>query len=180
MSQVEQCYWLVAAGGKTPRFICVEEFGLRWTDVEEKALRLYRREDAEAIAELCDDAWQVLARHAPPGAPASEEVENWKREALVMLNKLDLQEIGKVLGLKLGSEISSEVLPGIRRLQSRVTVLEEALARIVGMCGPSPSGRFRRLDKIFGEIYGIYSAARFPNESAVLTPAAPKEAEHEQ
>ena len=35
MSQVEQCYWLVADGGKSPRFICIEAFGLRWTDVDE-------------------------------------------------------------------------------------------------------------------------------------------------
>ena len=33
--------------------------------------------------------------------------------------------------------------------------LREALEKVIGRCGPSPDGSFRRLDKIFGELMDI-------------------------
>lgn len=50
----------------------------------------------------------------------------WKESALSVMNKVDLQEIGKELDLPLGTDIPPNILPGIRALQAR---LEGARAR---------------------------------------------------
>jgi hypothetical protein len=54
--------------------------------------------------------------------------------------------------------------------------LREALNRIIGKCGPSPSGRFRRLDKLFGELHDIYTQAMYPEEYAKANLPAPPSA----
>jgi len=53
------------------------------------------------------------------------ELKAWKEEAMEVMNKLDLQAIGKELQIPLGSEISSQVLPGIKNLKS---TLDEAIS----------------------------------------------------
>jgi hypothetical protein len=42
-----------------------------------------------------------------------EELRRWKSDVMSVFAKLDLQEIGKVLGVVVGGDISSCVLPGI-------------------------------------------------------------------
>lgn len=57
----DETAWLVEKGGNgPPQYITTDEFSLTWTTDVNKALRLARRADAEAISELCDDAWHVV------------------------------------------------------------------------------------------------------------------------
>lgn len=45
------------------------------------------------------------------------ELENWKESAMRELNNIDLQAVGKELGIKLGLSISSNILPEIKRVK---------------------------------------------------------------
>lgn len=47
------------------------------------------------------------------------ELEAWKESALAVLNGIDLQSVGKELGLKPGADIGPAILPGIRALKSK-------------------------------------------------------------
>jgi len=51
--------WLLENGEVTPKYIGVIDGALRWTDDSLKALRLARRADAEALAEIVDDCWRI-------------------------------------------------------------------------------------------------------------------------
>lgn len=48
------------------------------------------------------------------------DLKDWKTSALDLLNKIDLQAIGKELNLPLGSDIASAILPSIRALKARL------------------------------------------------------------
>lgn len=52
------------------------------------------------------------------------ELENWKREMLIVGTNLDLQTIGHEIGAKIGSDVSPQVLPTIRKYKSRIAELE--------------------------------------------------------
>ena len=51
-------------------------------------------------------------------------LEEWKRQQLIVMEQLDLQAIGKELGIGLGEDISSRVLPEIRRLKRIIQQLQ--------------------------------------------------------
>lgn len=55
-------------------------------------------------------------------------LRRWKREAMQVMAALDAQAVGKELGLRLGTDVSSQVLPGIKRLKAQVSELEIRLA----------------------------------------------------
>lgn len=48
------------------------------------------------------------------------ELEIWKAEATEVMNGIDLQAVGKELGVKLGEPIGPAILPGIRALKLRL------------------------------------------------------------
>ena len=54
-----------------------------------------------------------------------EELKAWKEEAIEVMNKLQLQEIGKELQLPLGSDIPSQILPEIKRIKA---ITDEAIS----------------------------------------------------
>jgi hypothetical protein len=54
-----------------------------------------------------------------------DELKAWKEEATEVMNKLQLQEIGKELQLPLGSDIPSQILPEIKRIKA---ILDEAIS----------------------------------------------------
>jgi hypothetical protein len=54
-----------------------------------------------------------------------DELKAWKEEAMEVMNKLQLQEIGKELQLPLGSDIPSQILPEIKRIKA---ILDEAIS----------------------------------------------------
>lgn len=57
----QQTAWLCERGGDGPtRYVCVDPSGFfDWTEDVNKALRLCRREDADAVAAIVDDCWRV-------------------------------------------------------------------------------------------------------------------------
>lgn len=56
-----QIAWLCERGGNGPnRYVCIDPSGFfDWTEDVNKALRLCRREDADAVAAIVDDCWRV-------------------------------------------------------------------------------------------------------------------------
>jgi len=55
------------------------------------------------------------------------ELEAWKESAKNVLSNLKLQELGKVLDIKLGEDIAINVLPKVNRLIGRIDELEGCL-----------------------------------------------------
>lgn len=53
--------WLCERGDNGPtRYVCIDPLGFfDWTEDVNKALRLCRREDADAVATIVDDCWRV-------------------------------------------------------------------------------------------------------------------------
>lgn len=45
-----------------------------------------------------------------------EDLKSWKESALEIFNELNLQEIGKVMGVPLGESIADKILPFIKNL----------------------------------------------------------------
>ncbi len=58
---------------------------------------------------------------------ANAELEAWKRGALSVMDELDTQAVGKLLGVPLGQPIYAAIEPGIRRLIEANAELAEAL-----------------------------------------------------
>lgn len=58
-----------------------------------------------------------------------QELENWKRQALIVLEELDLQAIGKELNLPIGESVSKQMLPKLKEhketVQRVLTVLKD-------------------------------------------------------
>ncbi len=70
--------------------------------------------EAELVElQQCRDHWKI----------SYEELRQWKESAMTVLSKIDLQAIGKEIGVKLGEDISPKVLPAIKELKRE---LEEA------------------------------------------------------
>jgi len=46
-------------------------------------------------------------------------LEQWKKEAMIVFDDLNLQEIGKELDLPLGANIAKEILPWIRVMKKQ-------------------------------------------------------------
>lgn len=46
-----------------------------------------------------------------------DDLKNWKESALVEFNKIQTQEIGKEIGVTLGSSIHEQILPAIKNLK---------------------------------------------------------------
>jgi hypothetical protein len=83
---------------------------------EELEIRIfYQGQNAEnlrALRELQADVPQLQAKIA--------ELKNWKSEASKILDDLKLQEVGKELGLTVGTDIAPHILPGIQKLKNRL------------------------------------------------------------
>ena len=60
----------------------------------------------------------------------NKELLDWKESSMQVMADLDLQEIGKVLNLKLGSSISEQTLPAIKKLKADKEELLEMLDRV--------------------------------------------------
>lgn len=53
-----------------------------------------------------------------------ERLKQWKKEGLTVLGKIDFQEIGKLLGVRLGEDIAEKILPSIESLQEKIAQSE--------------------------------------------------------
>ena len=69
------------------------------------------------------------------------ELREWKESSMQIMADLDLQEIGKVLNLKLGSSISEQTLPAIKKLKADKVELLEALEKLRNHYGLFPENR---------------------------------------
>lgn len=67
-----------------------------------------------AIEDIVDLLCEKIENHKEE----LEELKAWKEEATEVMNKLQLQEIGKELQLPLGSDIPSQILPEIKRIKA--------------------------------------------------------------
>lgn len=61
----------------------------------------------------------------------ADELRDWKESATKILDKINLQEVGKVLGVGLGQDIAINILPEIKALKAENEMLREALDKIV-------------------------------------------------
>lgn len=48
------------------------------------------------------------------------ELQQWKKEAMEILCKMDLQAIGEELNIKVGESVHDKILPGIRQLKAQL------------------------------------------------------------
>jgi hypothetical protein len=53
------------------------------------------------------------------GADELDDLLRWKSEAMKVMDDLDLQEIGKEMGLRLGDNIAVKILPYIKELKGK-------------------------------------------------------------
>lgn len=95
-------------------------------EVHQRAVPIYDRDIAELKAKLESARRDVCASEAPQLVNERDELQRWKQEMLQVLSNLNLQEIGKVLGMPLGIDVSKNILPYIHSLKAR---LEGAEAR---------------------------------------------------
>ncbi len=49
-----------------------------------------------------------------------DQLTSWKQQAITVLNEIDLQEIGKVLGVGLGESVGPHILPAIKKLTAEL------------------------------------------------------------
>lgn len=66
--------------------------------------------------------------------PAMQEenarLRAWKESALQVMNKISLQEIANILNLQWGSDISSQILPGLTAFKERAEKAEARVAEL--------------------------------------------------
>lgn len=63
-----------------------------------------------------------------------EALRAWKESALQVMNAINLQEAGKIMGLQLGSDISVHIVPELRRLKAAEVAHLAALAKVIRQC----------------------------------------------
>ena len=61
----------------------------------------------------------------------TQELQDWKESASKVFKNLDLQAIGKTLGIGLGEDVSVNVLPKIKEIQEQNAGLVEILRHVV-------------------------------------------------
>lgn len=88
-----------------------------------KALRdiLAVRQNPDIASELEATTMMLIARtslaaHSDPGVEL-EELRVWKESAMSVMNGIDIQEIGKEIGAKLGTDIGPQILTWIRTIK---------------------------------------------------------------
>jgi len=62
----------------------------------------------------------------------TQELSDWKESASKVFKNLDLQTLGKTLGIGLGEDISTNVLPKVKELQEQNKELVKMLERVNG------------------------------------------------
>lgn len=74
----------------------------------EKALAAKEAELVEL--QQCRDHWKI----------SYEELRQWKESAMTVLSKIDLQAIGKEIGVRIGHDVSTEILPWIKNAKAEL------------------------------------------------------------
>lgn len=76
----------------------------------------YRLSDAA----MCQAVESFIAGSSSLAAER-DDLLRWKAEAIQVMSDLNLQEIGKEIGLKLGGNIAANILPYIKELKGRLS-----------------------------------------------------------
>lgn len=93
----------------------------------------YNRAHNESLEKLIRERDRFSEQTAALQARLNE-LEGWKREAVHVIQGLNMQELGKEIGVPLGKEISPEMLPAVKQLKSRITELEEGNTKLHLKC----------------------------------------------
>lgn len=73
--------------------------------------------------QTADGEWMCDCSSTPFDVPAAaqqaeaSQLRSWKESAMRVLNGIDLQEVGKIIGLPLGTDIGPRIVPELRRLK---------------------------------------------------------------
>ena len=67
-------------------------------------------------------------------------LEEWKESALEVESKWDCQAVGRLLGVQWGSDIRSQIQPGIESLQAEVEKLRKAIKKSHFFVGEASDG----------------------------------------
>lgn len=84
----------------------------------------------EAIAAQRMQSCATLLARAEAAEARVKELEAWKASALAVEKEWDAQEVGKLLGLTLGTRIRAGIAPAIKNLQAQNAKLRAALERL--------------------------------------------------
>lgn len=74
------------------------------------ALELAAKEAELVELQQCRDHWKI----------SYEELRQWKESAMTVLSKIDLQAIGKEIGVRIGHDVSTEILPWIKNAKAEL------------------------------------------------------------
>ncbi len=69
----------------------------------------------------------LVSDYFDEAAQENRELREWKESAMEIMRNIDLQGCAKVIGLKLGEDISDKILPALKRITERVKELESML-----------------------------------------------------
>jgi len=104
---------------------------------EDYPLMLTKLHTIDASLTLHKFMTKVAERYA---RSQTQELIDWKESASKVFKNLDLQTLGKTLGIGLGEDVSTNVLPKVKELIEQNAELVEALESVVKL-----------QDKYFGE-----------------------------
>lgn len=82
--------------------------------------------------------WETLVRSWPESLEARlaakdaelADLRNWKESAMTVFSKIDLQEIGKEIGVRLGHDISPAILPWIVKVKAELAEKDAEIASL--------------------------------------------------
>lgn len=75
--------------------------------------------------------YEWLDESSPSSMQAElQQLRDWKESAMKVMNDIDLQECGKVIGVPLGQDVSGKILPAFKRMQAENERFREALEKI--------------------------------------------------
>ena len=97
--------------------------------VKELELKLVRQD--EVAREACEAAVWKYGQERMELEARVAELEAWKASALAVEKEWDAQEVGKLLGLTLGTRIRAGIAPAIKNLQAQNARLRAALEEMV-------------------------------------------------
>lgn len=101
-------------------------------DVQERAKEYIRSKYGNpvkrgSVSSIDDVGDAYLAGNAGASSMQEElqQLRDWKESAMKVMNDIDLQECGKVIGVKLGHDVSPEILPALKRLRAALEEIKD-------------------------------------------------------
>lgn len=110
------------------------------TEETQDALEIIMSEDAKVIA---DALTTIQSCGLLPSQLLAEnkDLKEWKESASIIMNNIDLQKVGKLINVRLGDDISSEILPFIEKTLKQRDIMIELVN--TGDCWFYRNGHFK-------------------------------------